>query len=136
MKGFDGNDTYVVDHADDEITENADEGTDTVESTIDYVLGDDLGDLELQGKAIKGTGNDLDNIIIGNDEANVSMVQAVSIRYRAAAATIPTSSTMPMIESTKVTARARIRSSQAKVIRLPKGSMWRSSSLLAPTAST
>lgn len=71
MLGLRGNDTYVVDDAGDTIIESDDPGTDTAESTIDYELGDDLENLVLQGTAVNGTGNGLDNDITGNGEANV-----------------------------------------------------------------
>ncbi|WP_153021665.1 MULTISPECIES: calcium-binding protein [unclassified Rhodanobacter] len=71
MTGGLGNDTYVVDDAGDVIVENADEGTDTVESSIDYVLGATLENLTLLGTAnLNGTGNDQDNVLIGNDGNN------------------------------------------------------------------
>jgi Ca2+-binding RTX toxin-like protein len=64
MTGGLGNDTYVVDDAGDVIVENADEGTDTVESSIDYVLGGTLENLTPLGAAnLSGTGNDQDNVL-------------------------------------------------------------------------
>jgi Ca2+-binding RTX toxin-like protein len=71
MSGGAGNDTYVVSSALDVVTENADEGIDTVQSTISYALGANLENLTLIGAiAINGTGNELDNVIIGNGAAN------------------------------------------------------------------
>jgi len=53
------------------VTENVNEGTDTVQSSITYTLGANLENLTLTGSAaIKGTGNTLDNIIVGNIGAN------------------------------------------------------------------
>ncbi|MEK7592928.1 MAG: calcium-binding protein [Patescibacteria group bacterium] len=67
-----GDDTYVVDDRDDEVVENADEGTDTVEATINYTLGDNVENLILNGTGnLKGTGNALDNVLTGNDGDNV-----------------------------------------------------------------
>ncbi len=69
--GGTGNDTYVVDNTGDIITENANEGTDTVQSSITYTLGNNLENLTLTGNAtINGTGNTLNNTIIGNYAAN------------------------------------------------------------------
>jgi Ca2+-binding RTX toxin-like protein len=64
-----GNDTYVV-TAGDAITEVAGEGTDTVRSSGDYVLGANLEHLVLTGTAVSGTGNEVGNAITGNDAAN------------------------------------------------------------------
>jgi VCBS repeat-containing protein len=70
--GGTGNDTYVVDNSGDVITENAGEGIDTVQSSINYTLGDNVENLTLTGgSAINGTGNALDNIIIGNSGNNI-----------------------------------------------------------------
>ena len=66
-----GNDTYVTDGSD-TVTEAANEGTDTVQSSITYVLGANLENLTLTGTAaVNGTGNTLANAIIGNDGANI-----------------------------------------------------------------
>jgi VCBS repeat-containing protein len=69
--GGTGNDTYVVDNAGDVVAENAAEGIDTVQSDINYILGDNLENLVLTGSAITGTGNVLDNVIIGNSSNNI-----------------------------------------------------------------
>jgi RHS repeat-associated protein len=62
-----GDDIYTVDNVGDVITENASEGIDTVNSSITYILGNDLEKLTLTGTlAIDGTGNTADNTIIGN----------------------------------------------------------------------
>lgn len=83
MNGGDGNDTYLVDHASDIVTENfsdASGGTDTVQSSVTYVLGSGasaglngfgIENLTLTGStAIHGTGNDNANVLIGNSAAN------------------------------------------------------------------
>jgi Ca2+-binding RTX toxin-like protein len=70
MIGGTGNDTYVVAQAGDVVTENADEGTDTVQSSISYTLGNDVENLTLTSSATTGTGNGLDNVIVGNSSSN------------------------------------------------------------------
>jgi Ca2+-binding RTX toxin-like protein len=67
-----GNDSYYVDNVGDSITENLNEGTDIVYSTISYTLGNNVENLTLQGTtAINGTGNDLNNTLTGNTAANI-----------------------------------------------------------------
>ncbi len=66
-----GNDTYQIDTTTDTITENANQGTDTVQSSLTYTLGNNLENLTLTGTtAINGTGNTLNNIITGNSGNN------------------------------------------------------------------
>ncbi|MBP2485955.1 Ca2+-binding RTX toxin-like protein [Rhizobium leguminosarum] len=62
-----GSDTYIVDNAGDLVTEAANEGTDTVRTTLaSYTLGSDVENLTYTGTAaFTGTGNDLDNTITG-----------------------------------------------------------------------
>ena len=72
MIGGLGNDTYVVDAAGDVVTELAGQGTDTVQSSISYVLGSDVENLQLTGSAaINATGNTLANTLTGNAGDNV-----------------------------------------------------------------
>ncbi len=67
-----GNDTYVIDSTGDVITENLNEGTDTVRASISYTLGANLENLTLTGTAaINGTGNSLNNSITGNSGNNI-----------------------------------------------------------------
>jgi trimeric autotransporter adhesin len=71
MVGGTGNDTYVVTAVGDVVTENANEGMDTVQSSLTYTLGANVEHLTLTGTAaINGTGNILDNQMIGNSVAN------------------------------------------------------------------
>src|SRR5436190_58080 len=72
LRGGVGNDTYYVDNAGDAVVENSGEGTDTVVSSLSWTLGSNLENLTLSGStAINGTGNTLNNTLIGNDAANV-----------------------------------------------------------------
>lgn len=72
MVGGLGNDTYVVDSVGDTVVEAASGGTDLVQSSVSYVLGDNVENLTLSGAAIiDGTGNALNNTLTGNAEANV-----------------------------------------------------------------
>jgi Ca2+-binding RTX toxin-like protein len=66
-----GSDIYVVDNAGDSITENAGEGTDTVQSSLNHVLSANFENLTLTGSAINATGNDGVNILVGNASANL-----------------------------------------------------------------
>jgi trimeric autotransporter adhesin len=72
MRGGIGNDTYIVDAAGDSVAENANEGIDTVMSSITMTLGSNFENLTLTGTAaVNGTGNTLDNTLTGNSAANV-----------------------------------------------------------------
>jgi len=69
--GGTGNDTYTVDNASDVVTEQLQEGTDTVLSSVTHTLASEVENLTLTGgSAINGTGNELDNIVTGNTGAN------------------------------------------------------------------
>ena len=71
LAGGQGNDTYVVDNAGDVVTENGDEGTDTVMAGISYVLGNNVENLVLTGSLNRsGYGNGVDNVITGNSGGN------------------------------------------------------------------
>ncbi len=71
MIGGSGNDTYIVDNEGDQVIETGNDPNDTVESSINYTLGDNIENLILTGNAINGTGNRLDNKITGNQGNNV-----------------------------------------------------------------
>ena len=72
MVGGLGNDTYVVDNTGDVVTENANEGIDTVQASVTYTLAANVENLTLTGTGnINGTGNTLDNVIIGNSGNNI-----------------------------------------------------------------
>ncbi|MCQ1769663.1 calcium-binding protein, partial [Neorhizobium galegae] len=67
LSGGTGNDIYVVDNAGDTVTENADEGTDTVQTNLAiYTLGTDVENLTNTGTAaFAGNGNALNNVMTG-----------------------------------------------------------------------
>nr|MBA2771892.1 M10 family metallopeptidase C-terminal domain-containing protein [Sphingomonas sp.] len=71
MQGRLGNDIYTVNDIGDVVIEAANEGIDLVRSSVSYTLPDNVERLTLVGAAaISGTGNALNNVIIGNRAAN------------------------------------------------------------------
>jgi hypothetical protein len=68
-----GNDIYVVDSSTDTITELANGGTDTIQSSVTYTIAAaNVENLTLTGTAaINGTGNDGNNVITGNGANNI-----------------------------------------------------------------
>jgi hypothetical protein len=72
MSGGTGNDIYIVDDADDVVTEYAGGGTDTVDASISYTLSAEVENLALIGVGgLNGTGNDRDNVIWGSNYDNL-----------------------------------------------------------------
>jgi Ca2+-binding RTX toxin-like protein len=78
MFGGTGNDTYVVDNIGDIVDETGGDGTDTVQSSINFNLSDafhvkgEVENLTLTGTAAtNGTGNTLANVITGNTGNNI-----------------------------------------------------------------
>jgi Ca2+-binding RTX toxin-like protein len=71
MIGGAGNDTYSVDNALDTTVENLNEGTDLVNSALNWTLAANVENLTLTGTALTGTGNELANIITGNAQNNL-----------------------------------------------------------------
>ena len=71
MAGGTGDDNYIVDNLSDVISENPNEGTDLVTSSVAYTISANVEKLTLSGSAgLNGTGNALDNAITGNSGAN------------------------------------------------------------------
>ncbi|SDO25184.1 Ca2+-binding protein, RTX toxin-related, partial [Polaromonas sp. JS666] len=71
LSGEAGNDAYIVDHVGVMVVEEADDGTDTVQSALSHTLAENVENLTLTGTAaINGTGNTSDNVLIGNAAAN------------------------------------------------------------------
>ncbi|MCJ8051663.1 hypothetical protein GB928_004260 [Shinella curvata] len=71
MVGGAGNETYIVENTGDRIVDRG--GVDTVESSVNYGLAKGTENLALTGKAIQGSGNELNNIIEGTSRANKLM---------------------------------------------------------------
>uniref|UniRef100_UPI0015F926CD beta strand repeat-containing protein n=1 Tax=Aureimonas sp. ME7 TaxID=2744252 RepID=UPI0015F926CD len=72
MAGGKGDDTYYVDHADDVVVEWSNEGTDSVYASVSYSLAGHIENLFLTGSGnLNGTGNWLDNLVVGNAGNNV-----------------------------------------------------------------
>ena len=72
MEGGEGNDTYIVNSVNDVILEYANEGYDTVISSANYILNANIEELRLvEGFNVNGTGNALDNRIVGNSADNI-----------------------------------------------------------------
>jgi serralysin len=71
MSGYAGDDTYVVDDLGDVVIEQPDEGYDTVQSSVSFTLPANVEKLVLSGPgAIRGSGNELDNLIVAGDGDN------------------------------------------------------------------
>jgi len=71
MLGGTGDDTYYVDNVADIVTEKANEGADTIISTVSKSLSANVENLALAGtEAINGTGNSLNNVLTGNSASN------------------------------------------------------------------
>jgi Ca2+-binding RTX toxin-like protein len=73
LSGGVGDDTYKVDSITDVIKEESNSGTDTVASTVTFSLAaiDNVENLTLIGStAINGTGNGLNNLLLGNSANN------------------------------------------------------------------
>ncbi|CUR30418.1 hypothetical protein PL9214290008 [Planktothrix tepida PCC 9214] len=70
LQGKAGNDTYIIDNAGDIVTELAGEGTDIVQSLVNYTLPAQVETLILVETATNGTGNTLGNTITGNAISN------------------------------------------------------------------
>jgi len=71
MAGGLGDDTYVVDDFADQVTEGLNQGQDRVRSSVDFILGANVENLQLTGSGDNnGTGNGLANQIDGNGGSN------------------------------------------------------------------
>ena len=72
LVGGAGNDLYIVDHLNDVVIEQVNDGTDTIQSSVTYTLSTNVEVLNLTGTAsVNGTGNALNNDLRGNEASNV-----------------------------------------------------------------
>ena len=71
VRGGAGSDAYFVDSVGDIVIENANEGIDAVYASVNYVLGEHLEHLYLQGAATNAYGNAGANVIQGTDGVNL-----------------------------------------------------------------
>ncbi|MBP2636896.1 MAG: Hemolysin-type calcium binding domain protein, partial [Firmicutes bacterium] len=72
LVGGSGDDNYIVDNVGDIVVESYNEGIDTVLSSLNYTLSDNVENLTLTGSGnLTATGNGLNNTITGNAGANV-----------------------------------------------------------------
>ena len=71
LVGGPGNDSFYVDDASDMPTEALRKGTDTIYSSMNWNLNDNVENLRLLGSAnVQGGGNPLSNVIVGNSGTN------------------------------------------------------------------
>ncbi len=72
LQGGLGDDTYITNNVNTKVVELANQGIDTVSTTMNWTLGKNLENLVLTSTtAISATGNTLNNIIVGNEANNV-----------------------------------------------------------------
>ena len=71
MWGGMGDDLYSVDDAGDLVIEEQDQGNDTVQSSVNFILPDNVENLVLLGDATVGIGNAESNVLIANNLGNI-----------------------------------------------------------------
>jgi Ca2+-binding RTX toxin-like protein len=72
MKGGLGDDIYIVDSVSDTTTEDVNQGTDRIDAFVSFTIGVNIENMVLQGTGnINGTGNFVNNTIIGNSGDNI-----------------------------------------------------------------
>lgn len=82
MAGGAGDDTYRIDDASDAVTENANEGNDTVRASVDYRLGANVENVVLTGSgSLTATGNALANVLTANSGNSTLIGGAGDDRY-------------------------------------------------------
>jgi VCBS repeat-containing protein len=77
MTGGDGNDVYRVNNIADKVVEAANQGEDTVQTTVNYTLSANVEDMIMNGHDnLTGTGNELNNLMSGNNGDNTLLGMA------------------------------------------------------------
>ncbi|KQT53562.1 hypothetical protein ASG52_05450 [Methylobacterium sp. Leaf456] len=72
LYGGAGNDTYIIDNVGDRVIEAANNGIDTIQSSVSYTLSANVEKIVLTGSgSINATGNDAANTLTGNAGANL-----------------------------------------------------------------
>jgi serralysin len=72
LTGTAGDDTFIVDNPRDIVIELLNQGTDLVRASVSHTLSANVENLTLTGSAaINGSGNTLNNILLGNSAANI-----------------------------------------------------------------
>jgi Ca2+-binding RTX toxin-like protein len=72
LQGLLGDDTYVVDNVADVVLENANEGNDTINASVNFILAANVENLVMQGAGnLQGYGNGLVNALTGNGGDNI-----------------------------------------------------------------
>lgn len=74
MNGGAGDDTYIVFNSQDVISENSLGGNDTVYSSVDYVLTDNVETLYLVGTATEATASDHGSALVGNASNDSTLI--------------------------------------------------------------
>jgi Ca2+-binding RTX toxin-like protein len=70
LDGGTGNDTYIIDSLLDVVNERTNEGTDTVQASVNYTLAANLENLNLTGTGLNGIGNTANNLLSDNGGNN------------------------------------------------------------------
>lgn len=117
MIGGQGDDVYIVNSVNDSIYEKAGEGYDTVITSSNYLLNANIEELRLlEGYNIHGTGNALNNKIIGNSADNILDGVTGADTLIGGLAMTPTMWTMPVTPSSRSMAKGPIPYSRVSVI--------------------
>jgi VCBS repeat-containing protein len=70
MAGGLGDDRYLVDNSADSVVELSNQGNDTVYASVNYSTAANVENLVLTGTALTASGNELNNVLVGNANGN------------------------------------------------------------------